>query len=74
MRVHRYFAIAILLAPLVAAAACGGATDDTSPRQPNNPYPSATHAISPETEMGPSPQNMPGGGRGSDPPHSKGKP
>jgi hypothetical protein len=73
MREHRYVAIAILLVSL--GAACGGGAEDTEPRQRNTlvTRPTAT-VVAPETQVGPPPQNMPGGGRGNDPPHFKGKP
>jgi hypothetical protein len=73
MRGYQSVAIAIVLASL--GAACGGGAEDTQSRQRNtvSPRPTAT-TIGPETQMGPPPQNMPGGGRGSDPPHFKGKP
>jgi len=68
-----YIAVAIVLASLVAACGAQDQTTTTS-RQPNT-YPTATvRPVSPEGEMGPTPQNMPGGGRGSEPPHFKGKP
>jgi len=76
MRKLRYTVVAIVLASLASlVAACGADSDATQSRQPTSPY--ATNrpqGVAPETEMGPSPQNMPGGGRGNDPPHNKGKP
>ncbi|HTQ41120.1 MAG TPA: hypothetical protein VMI75_00090 [Polyangiaceae bacterium] len=68
-----YIAFAIVLASLVAAC---GAEDQSSgqSRQPGT-YPTATmRPVTPQSDMGPTPQNMPGGGRGNDPPHFKGKP
>jgi hypothetical protein len=66
-------AVALVLASPLAA--CGAGSDDTRARQPVSPYATNRPQGPPtETEMGPSPQNMPGGGRGSDPPHFKGKP
>jgi hypothetical protein len=74
MREHRYGAIGIatVLASLVAA--CGGGTADTQPRQQNPNLPRQNNVVAPETEVGPAPRDMPGGGRGSDAPHTKGKP
>jgi hypothetical protein len=64
--------IAIVLGSL--AAGCGGEDQGTQPRQPSA-YPTNTaRPITPASDPGPPPQNMPGGGRGSDPPHYKGKP
>jgi hypothetical protein len=72
MKQPGYIAVAIVLASLIAAC---GAEDQTSTqsRQPNT-YPTATVRPGPDNQMGPTPQNMPGGGRGNDPPHFKGKP
>jgi hypothetical protein len=68
-----HIAVAIVFASLVAAC---GAEDQTTTqsRQPNTYSTATVRPVSPETEMGPTPQNMPGGGRGNDPPHFKGKP
>jgi hypothetical protein len=67
----------LLLLALVAlgslAASCGGEDQATQSRQPSA-YPATTRPITPASDVGPPPQNMPGGGRGSDPPHFKGKP
>ncbi len=75
MKARRLVALAILFAPLLAAS-CGGGSDDSQPRSPNAPYATTTRpaGVGPETQTGPPPQNMPGGGRGFDPPHFKGKP
>jgi len=67
-----YIAVAVALASFVAACGAEDQTTTTS-RQPTT-YPTATVRPGSETEMGPTPQNMPGGGRGNDPPHFKGKP
>jgi hypothetical protein len=75
MRLGRVIALAILFAPLVVASSCGGDSDDMRARQQNAPYTATTRPfIPPAQDLGPSPENMPGGGRGSDPPHFKGKP
>lgn len=72
MRRHRYLALSVVFASLVAA--CGGAADDAQ-TQPQNPAQQRQPTVVPQGETPPpSPQNMPGGGRGWDPPHSKGKP
>jgi hypothetical protein len=68
---HHPLAIAIVLGSL--AAGCGGEDQATQSRQPNT-YPTTTRPIGPGADMGPPPQNMPGGGRGNEPPHFKGKP
>lgn len=75
MRVGQVIAIAVLFAPLVASS-CGGGSQEGSARQQNTPNAATTRPMimGPENDMGPAPQNMPGGGRGSDPPHFKGKP
>jgi hypothetical protein len=71
MSEHRFIAIAVALASLVAA--CGGGGTDSQPRQQNqlNQRPVI---VGPATDMGRPPQDMPGGGRGFDGPHTKGKP
>jgi hypothetical protein len=73
MRKLRYVAVAIALASPLAA--CGANSDETQARQPTTPY--ATNrpqGVPTVTDVGPAPRDMPGGGRGSDPPHFKGKP
>jgi hypothetical protein len=70
MKQQGYIAIAIVLASL--AGACGAGGEDTQPRQQNPNLPRQN--VGPSPDMGPPPQNMPGGGRGSEPPHFKGKP
>ena len=64
--------VAIVLGSL--AAGCGGEDQTTQQSRQPNTYPATTRPISPAADMAPPPQDMPGGGRGSDPPHSKGKP
>jgi hypothetical protein len=71
MREHRFIAIAIVLASLVAA--CGAGDADSQPRTQNQLNQRPT-TIGPATDIGPAPRDMPGGGRGSDGPHTKGKP
>ncbi|HEX8795317.1 MAG TPA: hypothetical protein VF765_30420 [Polyangiaceae bacterium] len=70
MRGRLYIAIALVSAPLLAAS-CGGETGDAQARQPSA-YPTTTRPDN--AQLGPPSQNMPGGGRGSEPPHFKGKP
>lgn len=66
-------AFSVVLGSVVAA--CGAENDDTTqPRDPTAPYASTVRPVTPQSDMGPPPQNMPGGGRGFDPPHTKGKP
>lgn len=63
-------ALAIALGSL--ATACGAEDSSTQTRQPNNSQ-TLPPTIGPQTDPTP-PRDMPGGGRGSDPPHTKGKP
>jgi len=65
------YIVAIVLASL--GVGCGAEDQTTTTSRQPNPYPTATVRPGPETQ-GPTPQNMPGGGRGNDPPHFKGKP
>jgi hypothetical protein len=67
-----YIAVAILLASLVGA--CGAEDQTTQSRQPNTYTTATVRPPNPQSDMGPPPHDMPGGGRGSDPPHFKGKP
>jgi hypothetical protein len=77
MKTRGCLAIGFLIAPLVLG--CGADNGGTQTRQPNaaqpyrTNYPPGSGAFR-ETQPGPSPQDMPGGGRGADPTHFKGKP
>lgn len=76
MRVRGYVAVPMLAASL-ASAACGADAGTTQARQPSSAQPYATNypsGVGPGADVGPPAQNMPGGGRGSEPPHFKGKP
>jgi hypothetical protein len=76
MKTHGCLAIGLLVAPLLMG--CGGDNGGTRAGQPNTPQPYRTNyppgrGVS-DTQVGPPAQDMPGGGRGSDPSHFKGKP